>query len=53
VDSKTVKNGDELVADIAARKPGSKITVGFIRNGKKQEATATVATAPTFCRPPG
>jgi serine protease Do len=43
VDSKTVKNGDELVADIAARKPGSKITVGFIRNGKKQEATATVA----------
>ena len=43
VDSKTVKNGDELVADIAARKPGSKIVVGFIRNGKKQEATATVA----------
>ena len=43
VDGKAVKNGDELVADIAARKPGSKITVGFIRNGKKQEATATVA----------
>ncbi len=43
VDSKPVKNGDELVADIAARKPGSKISVGFIRNGKKQEATATVA----------
>ena len=43
VDGKTVKNGDELVADIAARKPGSKIAVGFIRNGKKQEATATVA----------
>ncbi|MGZ4733039.1 MAG: Do family serine endopeptidase [Terriglobales bacterium] len=43
VDSKPVKNGDELVADIAARKPGSKISVGFIRNGRKQEATATVA----------
>ncbi|MGC2183395.1 MAG: Do family serine endopeptidase [Terriglobales bacterium] len=43
VDGKAVKNGDELVADIAARKPGSKITVGFIRNGKKQDATATVA----------
>jgi serine protease Do len=43
VDGKTVKNGDELVADIAARKPSSKIVVGFIRNGKKQEATATVA----------
>jgi serine protease Do len=43
VDGKTVKNGDELVSDIAARKPGSKIVVGFIRDGKKQEATATVA----------
>ena len=43
VDGKTVKNGDELVADIAGRKPGSKLTLGFIRNGKKQEATITVA----------
>src|SRR6202045_5445048 len=43
VDGKSVKNGDELVSDIAGRKPGSKIVVGFIRNGKKQEATATVA----------
>ena len=43
VDGKSVKNGDELVSDIAARKPGSKIAVGFIRNGKKQEVTATVA----------
>ena len=43
VDGKPVKNGDELVADIAARKPGSKVAVGFVRNSKKQEATATVA----------
>jgi serine protease Do len=43
IDGKAVKNGDELVADIAARKPGSKVTVGFVRNSKKQEATATVA----------
>jgi serine protease Do len=43
VDGKTVKNGDELVADIASRKPGSKATIGFIRNGKKQEATVTIA----------
>jgi serine protease Do len=43
IDGKPVKNGDELVADIAARKPDSKVTVGFIRNGKKQEVTATVA----------
>src|SRR5882724_11270677 len=43
IDGKSVKNGDELVADIAGRKPGSKIVVGFIRNSKKQEVTATVA----------
>jgi serine protease Do len=43
VDGKPVKNGDELVADIASRKPGSKLVVGFIRNGKKQETTTTVA----------
>jgi serine protease Do len=43
VDGHPVKNGDELVADIAARKPGSKVAVGFIRNGKKQEAAVTIA----------
>ncbi len=43
VDGKDVKTGDELVADIASRKPGTKVPIGFIRNGKKQEATVTVA----------
>ena len=43
VDGKSIKNGDELVADIAARKPGSKAVLGYTRNGKKQEATVTVA----------
>jgi len=42
VDAKAVKNGDELVSDIASRKPGTKINLGFIRNGKKQEASVTV-----------
>jgi serine protease Do len=42
VDGKPVKNGDELVADIASRKPGSKVNLGFVRNGKKQEAAVTV-----------
>ncbi len=42
VDGKAVKNGDELVADIASRKPGSKVNLGFVRNGKKQEAAVTV-----------
>ena len=43
VDGKAVKNGDELVSDIASRKPGTKVGVGFVRNGKKEETTVTVA----------
>src|SRR5213596_857761 len=42
VDGKPVKNGDELVADIAGRKPGSKVAVGYSRNGKKDETSVTV-----------
>ncbi len=42
VDGKSVKNGDELVGDIASRRPGTKIALGFIRNGKKQETSVTV-----------
>jgi serine protease Do len=43
VDGKTVKNGDELVSDIASRRPGTKVSLGFIRNGQKKEASITVA----------
>jgi len=43
VDGRKVTKGTELVADIAARKPGSKVTLGFIRNGKAQDATVTIA----------
>jgi serine protease Do len=43
VDGRDVKNGDELVADIAARKPGNKAKIGFVRNGKKEDTTVTIA----------
>src|SRR5277367_1892119 len=43
VDGKDVKSGDDLVADIASRKPGSKAKLTFVRNGKKQDATVTIA----------
>jgi len=43
VDGKPIKNGDELVSDIAGRKPGSKVMLGYYRNGKKDEAAVTVA----------
>ncbi len=43
VDGKDVKTGDDLVADIANRKPGSKAKLAFVRNGKKEEATVSIA----------
>ena len=43
VDGRDLKSGDDLVADIASRKPGSKAKMNFVRNGKKQEATVTIA----------
>src|SRR5580700_3974815 len=43
VDGKKVTKGTELVAEIAARKPGSKVMLGFLRNGKQQNASVTIA----------
>ena len=31
------------MADIASRKPGSKVNLGFLRNGKPQDTTVTIA----------
>jgi serine protease Do len=43
IDGKKVSKGSELVADIAVRKPGSKAALGFLRNGKTQETSVTIA----------
>jgi len=43
IDGKKVAKGTELVSDIASRKPGSKVTLGFLRNGKTQETAVTIA----------
>jgi serine protease Do len=43
VDGKKVSKGSELVSDIASRRAGSKVTLGFLRNGKMQDATVTIA----------
>ncbi len=43
VDGKKVTKGAELVSDIASRKPGTKVTLAFIRNGKPQDTTVTIA----------
>ena len=43
VDGHKVTKGAELVSDIASRKPGAKVTLGFLRNGKPEDTTVTVA----------
>jgi serine protease Do len=43
VDGKKVTKGAELVGDIASRKPGAKVELGFVRNGKAQTASVTIA----------
>src|SRR5712692_7656869 len=43
VDGKKVSKGADLVADIASRKAGSKVTLSFLRNGKTQETAVTIA----------
>jgi serine protease Do len=43
VEGKKVTKGDELVSDIASRKPGSKVALGFVRNGKTQDTNVTIA----------
>ncbi|HEY5331429.1 MAG TPA: trypsin-like peptidase domain-containing protein [Acidobacteriaceae bacterium] len=42
VDGRTIKDGDDLVADISARKVGSSIKLGYLRNGKQDTATVAI-----------
>jgi serine protease Do len=42
IDGQPVKDGDDLVNNISARKPGSTIQLGYIRNGQQHTATATI-----------
>jgi serine protease Do len=43
VNGKPVKSGDELVSLISATKPGNKIALSVMRNGKPKEISVTVA----------
>jgi serine protease Do len=43
VDGKKVTKGSDLVDYIASRKPGTKVQLGFVRNGKTQDTTVTTA----------
>jgi serine protease Do len=43
VDGKPVKTGDDLVANISVRRPGTTARIGYMRDGKQSTATVTVA----------
>jgi serine protease Do len=43
VGGKAVSNGDELVAEVSSHHPGDKLKIGYLRNGKQEEASVTVA----------
>ena len=42
IDGRNVKDGDDLVNEIASRRPGSSVRLGFLRDGKEQDATVTI-----------
>ncbi|HEV2645254.1 MAG TPA: trypsin-like peptidase domain-containing protein [Acidobacteriaceae bacterium] len=43
VDGKLIKGGDDLVADISARKVGSTVQLSLVRNGEKMNLTVGIA----------
>ena len=42
IDGRGVKNGDELVNEIASRRPGSTAVLGYLRDGKAMQATVSI-----------
>jgi serine protease Do len=42
IDGRPIKDGDDLVNEIASRRPGSTIRLGFLRDGKESDATVTI-----------
>jgi serine protease Do len=42
IDGRGVKDGDDLVNDIASRHPGSTVRLGYLRDGKEGDTTVTI-----------
>jgi serine protease Do len=42
IDGRSIKDGDDLVNEIASRRPGSSVRLGFLREGKPSDATVTI-----------
>ena len=42
IDGRQIKDGDDLVNEIASRRPGSTVRLGFLRDGKQSDTTVTI-----------
>jgi serine protease Do len=42
VDGRSIKDGDDLVNEIASRRPGSTVRLGYVREGKPMDTTVTI-----------
>jgi serine protease Do len=42
IDGRAIKDGEDLVNEIASRKPGSTIRLGFVRDSKPTDTTVTI-----------
>ena len=42
IDGRSIKDGDDLVSEIASRRPGSSVRLGILRDGKQTDATVTI-----------
>ena len=42
IDGRSIKDGDDLVNEIASRRPGSTIRLGYLRDGKQGDASVTI-----------
>ncbi len=42
IDGRSIKDGDDLVNEIASRHPGSTVRLGFLRDGKETDTTVTI-----------
>jgi serine protease Do len=43
IDGRPVKDGNDLVEEIANRHPGSSVRIGYVRDGKQADTTVTIA----------
>jgi serine protease Do len=42
IDGRSIKDGDDLVNEIASRRPGSTIRLGFLRDDKQSDTSVTI-----------